>query len=72
MADLTEAMKHKVAVLDALDRDGRERGQYDLHDQITTLCDLQTKTEKVLSRSREIVGKVVDDMEHVAEGKIWK
>ena len=51
---LTSSVKAKVIVLDALDRDN-ESGAYDLHDQLTTLCELTKKLEAVVLRSVSIV-----------------
>jgi len=51
---LTNSVKSKVEVLDALDRDN-ESGSYDLHDQLTTFREVTESLEQVVLRSVSIV-----------------
>ena len=51
---LTNSVKSKVAVLDALDRDN-ESGSYDLHDQLTSFHKLTEDLEQVVHRSVKVV-----------------
>ena len=51
---LTNSVKSKVEVLDALDRDN-ESGSYDLHDQLTTFREVTESLEQVDLRSVSIV-----------------
>tara|TARA_R110002051_G_scaffold6052_1_gene29844 strand:+ start:312 stop:542 length:231 start_codon:yes stop_codon:yes gene_type:complete len=63
MVDLAEAMKRKIVILSALDRDdgtwytGQQTSSYELHDQITLMFDLQLKLEQVLEHSRKVLGE---------------
>tara|TARA_R110000787_G_scaffold133834_2_gene246271 strand:- start:280 stop:537 length:258 start_codon:yes stop_codon:yes gene_type:complete len=52
--ELTNSLKSKVAVLDALDRDN-ESGCFDLHDQLTTFHKLIESLAQVSGRSLAIV-----------------
>ena len=51
---LTNSVKSKVEVLDALDRDN-ESGSYDLHDQLTTFREVTESLEQVVLRSVSVV-----------------
>mgnify|MGYP006131820905 CR=1 FL=1 len=54
LEELTNSLKSKVAVLDALDRDN-ESGCFDLHDQLTTFHKLTESLAQVVERSSAIV-----------------
>ena len=51
---LTNSVKSKVEVLDALDRDN-ESGSFDLHDQLATFRKLTEDLEAVVCRSVSVV-----------------
>ena len=51
---LTNSVKSKVEVLDALDRDN-ESGCFDLHDQLTTFREVTESLEQVVLRSVSVV-----------------
>ncbi len=53
---LTNSLKAKVNVLDALDRD-EASGSFDLHDQLSTFHQLTESLAQVVSRSESIVPK---------------
>ena len=53
---LTNSLKAKVNVLDALDRDD-ESGCFDLHDQLTTFFKVTQDLGAVVERSQAIVPK---------------
>ncbi len=53
---LTNSVKAKVNVLDALDRD-EASGSFDLHDQLSTFHQLTESLAQVVSRSESIVPK---------------
>ena len=53
---LTNSLKAKVNVLDALDRD-EASGSFDLHDQLSTFHQLTESLAQVVSRSASIVPK---------------
>lgn len=53
---LTNSLKAKVNVLDALDRDD-ESGCFDLHDQLTTFFKVTQDLGSVIERSQAIVPK---------------
>ena len=62
MVDLAEAMKRRIVILSALDRDDGtwytgQTSSYELHDQITLMFDLQLKLEQVLEHSRKVLGE---------------
>ena len=52
---LTNSVKSKVEVLDALDRDSGESGCFDLHDQLTTFREVTESLEQVVLRSVSVV-----------------
>jgi hypothetical protein len=52
MEVLVEAIKRKVVVLSALDRDEG----WEINDQIRTMFSLQTSLEQALTRSKKILG----------------
>mgnify|MGYP000108116136 FL=1 len=54
IGQLTNSLKSKVTVLDALDRDN-ESGRFDLHDQLTTFHELAESLAQVVKRSLAIV-----------------
>lgn len=55
LESLTSLVKHKVEVLDALDRDSGESGCFDLHDQLTTFRKLTEDLEELVCRSVSVV-----------------
>ncbi|MAV94686.1 MAG: hypothetical protein CMA31_03235 [Euryarchaeota archaeon] len=55
LESLTTLVKHKVEVLDALDRDTGESGSFDLHDQLATFRKLTEDLEAVVCRSVSVV-----------------
>jgi hypothetical protein len=52
MEVLVEAIKRKVVILSALDRDEG----WEINDQIRTMFSLQTSLEQALNRSKKILG----------------
>ena len=52
MEVLVEAIKRKVVVLSALDRDEG----WEINDEIRTMFSLQTSLEQALTRSKKILG----------------
>ena len=63
LTELAEAMKRKINILSALSRDGG----YDLHDQITHMCEMQGQLEQVLAHSHNILP--CDGLENKQEPK---
>ena len=55
LESLTNLVKSKVEVLDALDRDSGESGCFDLHYQLTTFHKLTEELEAVVCRSVSVV-----------------
>ena len=55
LESLTSLVKHKVEVLDALDRDSGESGCFDLHDQLTTFRKLTEDLSDLVCRSVSVV-----------------
>ena len=55
LESLTNLVKSKVEVLDALDRDSGESGCFDRHDQLTTFHKLTEELEAVVCRSVSVV-----------------
>ena len=55
LESLTSLVKHKVEVLEALDRDSGESGCFDLHDQLTTFRKLTEDLEELVCRSVSVV-----------------
>ena len=71
--ELTNSLKSKVAVLDALDRDN-ESGCFDLNDQLTTFHELAESLAQVVKRSLAIVpgGGVGTNTRHAMLRKMQK